>query len=160
MNLDQYLKKLQRSESMFPIDSFGPSRKVNKKVLEEIEIEETPNMLIDFDGTIHKYSKGWDDGSIYDPPISGAKEAIDKLKETYKIVIFTTRVSPSANKDYLEQTKNIELWMKKYNIYFDEITSEKIPAFRMIDDLAIKFDGDWNKTIEEIKKAELEQEEV
>lgn len=31
---------------------------------------------IDFDGVIHQYSKGWQNGEIYDPPIRGAARFI------------------------------------------------------------------------------------
>jgi hypothetical protein len=34
---------------------------------------------MDFDGVIHKYSKGWLDGSIYDEPMEGAKEQLAKI---------------------------------------------------------------------------------
>ena len=37
---------------------------------------EDKTIAVDFDGFIHKYSKGWHDGSIYDEPVEGAAEAL------------------------------------------------------------------------------------
>ena len=47
-------------------------------------------------------------------------------------------------------------WLDKYGIYYDDITSEKIGAFRMIDDLAIPFKGSWDDVLQEIDIAEEE----
>ena len=56
--------------------------------------------LIDFDGPIHKYSKGYTDGSLYDRPSDGTKEFIDWLKSKgYQIVIFTTRASKTNGEE-------------------------------------------------------------
>ena len=46
-------------------------------------------IAIDFDGVIHKNSKGYYDGTIYDEPVEGSLEAIKKLSKKHDIVIFT-----------------------------------------------------------------------
>jgi len=87
-------------------------------------------LAIDFDGVIHKYSKHYHDGTIYDEPMKGAIDALKKLSEQYKVVILTAR----------EDRKAIRSWLKKYD--FDkeiEITNKKIPAQAYIDDRGIRF---------------------
>ena len=59
------------------------------------ELEEKNTISIDFDGVIHKCSKGFYDGTIYDEPIAGSLKAIKKLSEKYKIVIFTCKAKKS-----------------------------------------------------------------
>ena len=95
--------------------------------------------------------KGFYDGTIYDPPTEGAKEAIDKLKNKYRIVIFSARLSPTTNKDVEDQKKNMINWLSKYNIYYDQLSYEKIPAVAYIDDLAIHFTGDWDDILNKVE---------
>ena len=95
-------------------------------------------IAVDFDGVIHAYTKGWQDGSIYDEPVEGAIEALLKLSERFEVYIFTTRV-----KD-LEQADMIRQWLIKHGWPhvekpFPEITNIKQPATAYIDDRAIRF---------------------
>lgn len=70
-------------------------------------------IAIDFDGVIHKYSKGWKDGSIYDEPIKGSIDAINHLFESgYNVFIFSTRKSNTIAK-WLRQHSNQLLWMSQ-----------------------------------------------
>ena len=99
-----------------------------------------PNVLIDFDGVIHKYSKGVYDQTLYDGPVDGAKEFIDSIRDKYRIVIFTARLSTFEGRETCNiTTDDIAEWMNKYDIYFDEITCQKLPAVAYVDDMAIGF---------------------
>ena len=153
--VEKYLNKLNKQESIFPMDSPHLVKKPLRQPYEEDDIsgedDNRKNVLIDFDGVIHKYSKGFYDGTIYDPPIEGAKEAIDKLKNKYRIVIFSARLSPTTNKDVEDQKKNMINWLSKYNIYYDQLSYEKIPAVAYIDDLAIHFTGDWDDILNKVE---------
>ena len=92
-------------------------------------------IVFDFDGVIHKYSKGWQDSSIYDEPVAGIKTIIDELrKENYEVVIVSTRCS--TEQGITEMTK----WLNKYDIEVDRIDKEKPPALIYVDDRAICFD--------------------
>lgn len=63
-------------------------------------------IAIDFDAVIHKYSKGWQDGSIYDEAVPGAIKAINELLgQGYSVFIFSTR-SPWQIKKWLFNKSN------------------------------------------------------
>ena len=148
----------------FAIDSF-PKERVKKKrqilrtIYPESKVEQLPKrVMIDLDGTIHKYSRGYDDGSIYDNAFNGAKDVIDWLRrQGFEIVIFTTRAS-KTNADeqggnHEEEIKKVAKWLKDKGIYFDKITAEKLAAEFYIDDRAIHIqNGDWSTVLNVIKK--------
>jgi phosphoglycolate phosphatase-like HAD superfamily hydrolase len=184
MNLERYLQKLQddvggaagvstgtsaaagisaRYDS-FPGSEDIPHKRKKKQVLRvaypnEAVVKSTQVMraMIDLDRTIHKYSKSWQDGSVYDDPIPGAKEVIDWLKSKgYEIVIFTTRASAENAKehgqDLNDQIQGVENWLSNNNIYYDRVTAEKLNADFYIDDKAIHIkDGNWLEVLKEIK---------
>ena len=91
------------------------------------------NIAFDFDGVIHKYSKGWQDGSIYDEPVDGIKEVINELHKDYDIYIVTTRARD------LSQAMEVEKYLDKYGIEYDCVTSVKVPAQVYVDDRAYIF---------------------
>lgn len=59
-------------------------------------------IAVDFDGVIHAYSRGWQDGSIYDPPLPGAIDGLRALMGHDAVFIFTTR-EPEQVMPWLEQ---------------------------------------------------------
>lgn len=102
-------------------------------------------IAFDFDGVIHRYSKGWEDGSIYDRPVDGIINAINKLKEEgYEIIIYSTRAK------YLKSRKEMKKWLDNYDIPYDEISKDKPIATMYVDDRAINFNGNCKKMIENI----------
>ena len=110
-------------------------------------------IAIDFDGVIHEYSKGWSDGTIYDPPVAGVKEALDALKASgHYLMIFTTRTNKIfRKKEGDDQEKVMKEWLVKHEIPFDKIwTFGKPMADIFVDDRAIQFRGKWEETINEV----------
>lgn len=99
-------------------------------------------IVFDFDGVIHKYSKGWQDGSIYDEPVEGIKELIDELRKDFDVVIVSTRCRD------LRCQLEMKEWLEKYDIVVDDYTSIKVPAVMYIDDRAICFNG----KVEDLRK--------
>jgi len=97
-----------------------------------------PTIAVDFDGVIHKYSRGWQEGEIYDDPVEGALEKLLRLYlDGFAISISTARTE-------LEPVR--AWWNKWYNIKFPnsemfpvEITNMKPIAVAYVDDRAVKF---------------------
>jgi ribonucleotide monophosphatase NagD (HAD superfamily) len=108
-------------------------------------------IAVDFDGVIHKYSKGFQGlDNVYDPPMPGAFEALTELKDMgYRLIIVSSRpVEP------------IRDWLKKEGMldFFDDVTNTKHPARFYIDDHAIRFEksspSNWKDTLNFIKEHE------
>lgn len=99
-------------------------------------------IALDFDKTLHLYSKGWNNGEIYDPPVPGAKEAVQKLAEEYELIIFTCRPFP----------KNVEAWVKEHLDIWIPVTNSKPHADMYIDDRGCYFEGDWEDTLIQVER--------
>ena len=77
-------------------------------------LENQNQIAIDFDGVIHKNSKGFFDGTVYDKPIKGTEEALKNLSKKYKIIIFTCKVKP--DRPLIKEKSGNELikeWLSK-----------------------------------------------
>ncbi len=97
-------------------------------------------ILIDLDGVLNTYTGGYDENFI--PPIrEGAYDFIKNLSERYKIVLFTSRNVPLASKWLTENS---------LDVYVHHVTNTKEPAFLIVDDRGLNFDGDYKKAIEKI----------
>lgn len=97
---------------------------------------------IDLDGVLNTYSGHYDKTSIA-PIKNGAYEFLQKLSEDYRIAIFTVR-DKTLVRNWLMQNK-------VYN-FVEDITDVKNPFSSIfLDDRAINFDEDFEKTLEKIK---------
>lgn len=105
-------------------------------------------VAVDFDGVIHKYGRGWHDGSIYDGPVEGAFDALHELMLVHAVYIFTCRPPlPVAN--WITEQSGIEcvlgnraarqrFWNRRDVLL---VTSKKFPAVAYIDDRGIRFEN-------------------
>lgn len=113
---------------------------------------------IDFDGVIHRYSEGWQDGSIYDDPVEGALEAIrDLQRQRIAVFVLTSRARG--------QLWEVADWIMRHHpeivtqvdpddpseqlTFWDDpaivlVTNRKLPAVAYIDDRAIRFNS-WSQ---------------
>ncbi len=160
--INSFLEKLHTDESIFPMDNYATdeSEDDEKKTLipEQKKVSIKKRIMIDLDRTIHKYSKGWNGGDIYDPPFEGSVDAIKWLKKQgFEIMIFTTRASKANSEEFggnhLDQIKKIKEWLDEYNVPYDGITAEKLAAEFYIDDKTIHIpNGNWDLVVQTIQK--------
>ncbi len=91
-------------------------------------------ILVDLDGVLNTYDGKYD--KDYIPPIKdGAFDFIKNLSHKFKVVIFTTRNSMLVYK-----------WVVENGIdkYIDNVTNVKEPAYLIIDDRCINFNGNFD----------------
>ena len=123
--------------------------------LKKVRYDSKNTIAIDFDGVIHKNSNGFSDGTIYDIPIEGTKEALECLSKIFsRIIIFTCKAMPE--RPLINDKTGIELiweWLRKHGLdkYIYDITIEKPIAALYIDDKGFRFNN-WNDTINFIMK--------
>ncbi len=108
-------------------------------------------VAVDFDGVIHAYSKGWNGGLIYDPPVEGALEGlVDIIDAGYRICVHTCR----------DDSKGVHRWITQqlaqagYDpTYTDHIrvSRTKPIAVAYIDDRAIAFE-DWPTALHQLRR--------
>ena len=129
---------------------------MNIEEYDKLQHHENNNQVaIDFDGVVHGNSKGFHDGTVYDPPIEGSVEAIKWFhSQGLDIVLFTAKVKP--DRPLVGGKTGEELiweWLAKYEInsYIKEITCEKPRAIVYIDDRGIRFES-WEQTLKQFNE--------
>ena len=119
--------------------------------------DETVNLAIDFDGVIHKNSKGFYDGTIYDDPIEGSRESLKLLSQKYNIVLCTCKAK--SDRGLVNGKTGIEMvweWLKKHDMdqFVTKVTAEKPRAVLYIDDKGVRF-SNWEDCLEQMESLEL-----
>jgi len=111
-----------------------------------------PTVAVDFDGVVHKYSKGWLDGRAYDEPVPGAFEGIRDLQRSkHAVFIFTTRDAEQVVEWFYEHSDFevvtdsdvedghgglVKFWNDTQRLL---VTNRKLPAVAYLDDRAVCF---------------------
>ena len=129
----------------------------NKGIRKHSYPDEQINLGIDFDGVIHKNSKGFFDGTIYDDPIDGTEEALKTLADKYILICYTAKAKP--DRMLINGKTGTELvweWLKKHKFdkYISKVTSEKPRAVAYIDDKAIRF-SNWDHCLASLESAKI-----
>lgn len=127
------------------------------KIREHSYPDEQINIGIDFDGVIHKCSKGYYDGTIYDDPVDGAYEALEKIASKYTVIMYTAKAKP--DRGLVNGKTGTELvwdWLEKHNMsqFVNKVTSEKPRAVCYIDDKAIEF-SDWESCFARLEEKHI-----
>lgn len=98
-------------------------------------------ICLDFDGVIHEYSIGYDDGSIYDIPVEGSREAVEKMIDNgFEVVIYTARPN----------YEDIHAWLKKFGFPKLKVIGGKPKAVIYIDDRGLRFTN-WRDMLNYLK---------
>lgn len=106
-------------------------------------LDKRKTIAIDFDGVIHKYSKGFMGlDNAYDPPLEGTEESIKKLYDEG----YTLKILSSRPKEIIYN------WLEKYNLskYITEVSNHKFPATVYIDDRGLLFEN-WEKCLMDLE---------
>lgn len=117
-------------------------------------------IALDFDGVIHFYRKGWANGEIYDEPMPGAFEAIQKLLEKYHVFIMSTRpaaqivtwITPFLNPlgiAVMEIPPEEKFWNGRGLEPIVGITNRKLAAEFYVDDRGIHFTN-WEEVLAQV----------
>jgi phosphoheptose isomerase len=127
------------------------------KIRENSYPDELTNIGVDFDNVIHMNSKGFYDGSIYDEPVPGVKDALKLLSEKYSVVVYTVKAKP--DRGLINGKTGVELvwdWLKKHDLsqYVSKVTAEKPRAVAYIDDKAIEFQN-WKTCLDILKNKSI-----
>ena len=121
-------------------------------------------IAVDFDGVIHAYSRGWQDGTIYDPPLPGALEGLRALMRDQAVFIHTTRPASQVAR-WIEQQSGYGIecttriprrgWLRRPGFWNERnvllVTDRKLAAVAYVDDRAIRFE-EWSKTLEAVRE--------
>jgi hypothetical protein len=114
-----------------------------------------PTICIDFDGTIHSYERGWQNGEIYGEVVRGFFEWVERVRYQFNLVIYSSRSKTD------EGVMAMSLWLhEKRNEWIKaggqrdllqpltfEFTHEKPAAWLTIDDRCVRFDGSWDNPL-------------
>ena len=109
-----------------------------------------PTLCIDFDGVIHSYEKGWQDGVIYGTVVPGFFEWCERVGDRFKLVVYSSRSSTDADcaamAGWLADQRRAWIVAGGYQsrVLELEFAHQKPAAWLTIDDRPVCFTGDWS----------------
>jgi hypothetical protein len=108
----------------------------------EEKVMAKPVLCLDFDGVIHRYSRGWQDGALYDPPTEGFRQWAEQAAEHFRLVIYS-----ASRSNHPGGVGAMQAWLAAHRLADLplEFAHAKPAAFLTIDDRAVCFTGDWSQ---------------
>lgn len=108
-----------------------------------------PILVLDFDGTLHSYTSGWQGAEVIpDPPVPGSLQFIKDALEYFDVQIYSSRSNQLggilAMREWLLYWLSREFPEEARSIYNQiKWPTTKPAAFLTIDDRAYTFEGEW-----------------
>ena len=99
-------------------------------------------IVLDFDGLLHSYRRGWTGPVPEDDPVPGAQGFVRAVQERgYEVLVVTTRAATRAGRE------GTEFWLLQHGFPVLPVRSDKPPAVLYVDDRAFRFDGDFQAVL-------------
>jgi hypothetical protein len=129
------------------IDRLLGLRPATAELLEKLGIRRVRHTVcLDFDGVLHSYRSGWCGSDIIpDPPVHGTRESVARLRQQHRVVVHSARCHTEAGR------RAVKAWLQKHGIVVDEVCEHKPPAHVYVDDRAVRFRGNWDDVINDIR---------
>jgi hypothetical protein len=119
------------------------------------EVKFKPTLCVDFDGVIHSYERGWQNGEIYGTVTRGFFEWVERVRHDFELVIYSSRSKDEAGiiamTLWLHEQRNA--WIKAGGqrhptepLTFN-FADKKPAAWLTIDDRCVRFDGSWDNPL-------------
>ena len=108
-----------------------------------MEEDQRPIVCVDLDGVLNSFD-GWRGADFFHAPRPGAHEFLRRLNEQgYRVVVFTVRWGP-----------HVEEWLARHGLaeWVSAVTDKKPPAHVYVDDRAVCFEGDFERTLQQISR--------
>lgn len=130
--------------------SADPKMLLRRSAPNAMLMTDKPIICIDFDGVIHSYDRGWQDGNIYGHVTSGFWQWATRASALFTLMIYSSRSKTpegiAAMGEWLDAQweEYAAQRMPRPDRPALAFAHEKPPAFLTIDDRAIQFRGDWS----------------
>jgi hypothetical protein len=99
-------------------------------------------LCLDFDGVLHRYSRGWTGDEPEEEPVDGALDFVRMAQGAgYDVVVHSRR-----------PTEPIKRWLAKYGFPALDISELKPAALLYLDDRGMRFDGDFSAVSQYLQK--------
>jgi hypothetical protein len=118
-------------------------------------------VAIDLDGVMHRYSRGWCGGDLYDPPVDGTREGVQAVMDAEAAFVLTAREDLHAVVEWIKRELEIpaiaDSPVTSRHFWNDRgillVTNKKYPARAYLDDRGVTFtqEGGWAQALRDLE---------